>query len=70
MEKQAGDKAAVDRMRQMLSISRCEACVISSAKGEKSEAQMLHNDEQVGDGTGAEWAVAVDLVATRVSHRL
>jgi fructose-1,6-bisphosphatase II len=60
-DKEAGDKAAVDQMRQMLSSIPMRG-VIVIGEGEKDEAPMLHNDEEVGDGTGAEWDVAVDPV--------
>ena len=60
-DKEAGDKAAVDQMRQMLSTISMRG-VIVIGEGEKDEAPMLHNDEEVGDGTGAEWDVAVDPV--------
>jgi fructose-1,6-bisphosphatase II len=60
-DKEAGDKAAVDQMRQMLSSISMRG-VIVIGEGEKDEAPMLHNDEEVGDGTGAEWDVAVDPV--------
>ena len=60
-DKEAGDKAAVDQMRQMLSTISMRG-VIVIGEGEKDEAPMLHNGEEVGDGTGAEWDVAVDPV--------
>ncbi|WP_111766666.1 class II fructose-bisphosphatase [Nakamurella deserti] len=60
-DKEAGDKAAVDQMRQMLATVSMRG-VIVIGEGEKDEAPMLHNDEVVGDGTGAEWDVAVDPV--------
>ena len=36
--------------------------VIVIGEGEKDEAPMLYNGEEVGDGTGAEWDFAVDPV--------
>ncbi len=60
-DKEAGDKAAVDQMRQMLSTISMRGIIVIG-EGEKDEAPMLHNDEEVGDGTGAEWDVAVDPV--------
>ncbi len=60
-DKEAGDKAAVDQMRQMLATIQMRGLVVIG-EGEKDEAPMLHNGEEVGDGTGAEWDVAVDPV--------
>ncbi len=60
-DKEAGDKAAVDQMRQMLATISMRGIIVIG-EGEKDEAPMLHNDEEVGDGTGAEWDVAVDPV--------
>ena len=60
-DKEAGDKAAVDQMRLMLGTISMRG-VIVIGEGEKDEAPMLHNGEEVGDGSGAEWDVAVDPV--------
>ncbi len=58
-DKQEVDRAGVDAMRLMLdSVSMRGVVVIG--EGEKDEAPMLFNGEEVGDGTGAEVDVAVD----------
>src|SRR5437773_9219805 len=58
-DKEGGDGAAVDAMRKLInSISMRGVVVIG--EGEKDNAPMLYNGEQVGDGTGAEVDVAVD----------
>src|SRR5881394_891613 len=58
-DKNAADQAAVDGMRAMLdSVSMNGVVVIG--EGEKDEAPMLYNGEEVGDGTGALCDVAVD----------
>src|SRR6201994_1878543 len=65
-DKIAADQAAVDAMRAMLdTVSMCGSVVIG--EGEKDEAPMLYNGEDVGDGTGASVDVAVDpLEGTRL----
>src|SRR6201989_1014023 len=58
-DKNGGDGAAVDAMRKLIgSVSMRGVVVIG--EGEKDEAPMLYNGEQVGDGTGPECDVAVD----------
>src|SRR3982750_4801379 len=58
-DKNGGDGAAVDAMRKLInSVSMQGVMVIG--EGEKDQAPMLFNGEQVGDGTGAECDVAVD----------
>src|SRR5437588_10988802 len=66
-DKEAADQAAVDGMRAMLdSVSMAGVVVIG--EGEKDEAPMLFNGEEVGDGTGPEVDVAVDpLEGTRLT---
>ena len=59
-----GDKngaagAAVDAMRKMIGTVSMNGVVVIG-EGEKDEAPMLYNGEEVGDGTGAEADVAVD----------
>jgi fructose-1,6-bisphosphatase II len=58
-DKIAADGAAVDAMRLMIdSVSMHGTVVIG--EGEKDEAPMLYNGEEVGDGTGPGVDVAVD----------
>jgi len=65
-DKIAADQAAVDAMRGMLdSVSMNGVVVIG--EGEKDEAPMLYNGEQIGDGSGPSVDVAVDpLEGTRL----
>jgi fructose-1,6-bisphosphatase II len=65
-DKNAADQAAVDAMRAMLdTVSMCGSVVIG--EGEKDEAPMLYNGEDVGDRSGPEVDVAVDpLEGTRL----
>src|SRR4051794_1987224 len=65
-DKIAADQAAVDAMRGMLdSVSMNGVVVIG--EGEKDEAPMLYNGEQIGDGSGPQVDVAVDpLEGTRL----
>src|SRR5437773_10022789 len=65
-DKIAADQAAVDAMRAMLdTVSMAGVVVIG--EGEKDEAPMLFNGEEVGDGHGPEVDVAVDpLEGTRL----
>jgi fructose-1,6-bisphosphatase II len=58
-EKNLADKAAVDAMRRMISSVSMNGVVVIG-EGEKDEAPMLFNGEQVGDGTGPACDVAVD----------
>ena len=60
-DKEQVDQAAVDAMRPVLgSISMRGTVVIG--EGEKDEAPMLYNGEELGDGTGPEVDIAVDPV--------
>lgn len=58
-DKNAADKAAVDAMRKMISTVHMDGTVVIG-EGEKDEAPMLFNGEQVGEGIGAKVDVAVD----------
>jgi fructose-1,6-bisphosphatase II len=66
-DKEAADQAAVDAMRLMLgTVSMAGVVVIG--EGEKDEAPMLFNGEEVGSGNGPEVDVAVDpLEGTRLT---
>src|SRR5436853_1615716 len=66
-DKEAADQAAVDAMRAMLD-SVAMAGVVVIGEGEKDEAPMLYNGEEVGNGQGPEVDVAVDpLEGTRLT---
>ncbi len=66
-DKIAADQAAVDAMRLMLSTVSMQGVVVIG-EGEKDEAPMLYNGEEVGDGDGPEVDVAVDpLEGTRLT---
>jgi fructose-1,6-bisphosphatase II len=66
-DKNAADQAAVDAMRAMLDTVAMDGVVVIG-EGEKDEAPMLYNGEQVGDGTGPAVDVAVDpLEGTRLT---
>ena len=58
-DKNTADGAAVDAMRSMISSVQMNGVVIIG-EGEKDEAPMLYNGEEVGDGTGPSCDVAVD----------
>ncbi len=58
-EKESADGAAVDAMRLMLDTVSMRGTVVIG-EGEKDEAPMLYNGEEVGDGSGPEVDVAVD----------
>ncbi|MGW4355277.1 class II fructose-bisphosphatase [Nocardia sp. NPDC004582] len=58
-DKEGGDGAAVDAMRQLVATVSMRGIVVIG-EGEKDEAPMLYNGELVGDGTGAELDFAVD----------
>jgi fructose-1,6-bisphosphatase II len=60
-DKNGGDGAAVDAMRALIGTVSMRGVVVIG-EGEKDEAPMLYNGEQVGDGTGPECDVAVDPV--------
>ena len=58
-DKHAADAAAVDAMRLMVDTVSMHGTVVIG-EGEKDEAPMLFNGEEVGDGTGPGVDVAVD----------
>ncbi len=66
-DKEAADQAAVDAMRLMLDTVAMNGVVVIG-EGEKDEAPMLYNGEEVGSGTGPAVDVAVDpLEGTRLT---
>jgi fructose-1,6-bisphosphatase II len=66
-DKNAADQAAVDAMRAMLDTVVMEGVVVIG-EGEKDEAPMLFNGEEVGAGNGPAVDVAVDpLEGTRLT---
>ena len=66
-DKNAADQAAVDAMRIMLDTAEMAGAVVIG-EGEKDEAPMLFNGEEVGSGHGPEVDVAVDpLEGTRLT---
>jgi fructose-1,6-bisphosphatase II len=60
-DKEGGDGAAVDAMREVIAKVPMRGVVVIG-EGEKDEAPMLYNGEEVGDGTGPECDIAVDPV--------
>ncbi|MBF6436829.1 class II fructose-bisphosphatase [Nocardia cyriacigeorgica] len=58
-DKEGGDGAAVDAMRQLVSSVSMKGTVVIG-EGEKDEAPMLYNGELVGNGDGPEVDFAVD----------
>ena len=58
-DKNGGDGAAVDAMRQLVGTVSMRGVVVIG-EGEKDEAPMLFNGEQVGNGEGPDCDVAVD----------
>ena len=58
-DKIAADQAAVDAMHIVLKTVRMSGVVVIG-EGEKDEAPMLHNGEQIGDGSDPEVDIAVD----------
>jgi fructose-1,6-bisphosphatase II len=60
-DKESGDQAAVDAMRQVLTGVPMRGVVVIG-EGEKDQAPMLYNGEEVGDGKGPHYDVAVDPV--------
>ncbi|ROZ63231.1 class II fructose-bisphosphatase [Kocuria soli] len=58
-DKNSADGAAVDAMRSFLSTVDFNGTVVIG-EGEKDEAPMLFNGEQVGEGSGANSDIAVD----------
>jgi fructose-1,6-bisphosphatase II len=66
-DKNAADQAAVDLMRLMVNTVSMRGVVVIG-EGEKDEAPMLFNGEEIGDGTGPLVDVAVDpLEGTRLT---
>jgi fructose-1,6-bisphosphatase II len=66
-DKEAADQAAVDAMRLVLDTVHMDGVVVIG-EGEKDEAPMLFNGEQIGDGRGPEVDIAVDpLEGTRLT---
>src|SRR6266581_7716996 len=66
-EKESADQAAVDAMRLMLDTVQMDGTVVIG-EGEKDEAPMLYNGENVGNGNGPSVDVAVDpLEGTRLT---
>src|ERR1051325_9267172 len=65
-DKEAADQAAVDGMHAVLHTVHMDGVVVIG-EGEKDEAPMLHNGEQVGDGSPPAVDIAVDpLEGTRL----
>jgi fructose-1,6-bisphosphatase II len=60
-DKNGADQAAVNAMRQLVSTVSMNGIVVIG-EGEKDEAPMLYNGEEVGDGNGPDCDVAVDPV--------
>ena len=58
-DKEAADQAAVDAMRLVLDTVRMDGVVVIG-EGEKDEAPMLYNGEQIGDGEPPQVDIAVD----------
>ena len=67
-DKNGVDGAAVDAMRLMISSVSMHGIVVIG-EGEKDEAPMLYNGEEVGDGTGPLADVAVDPIEARRWHQ-
>src|SRR6476619_980770 len=68
-EKESADQAAVDGMRAVLDTVEMTG-VVGIGEGEKDEAPMLYNGEEVGSGHGPEVDVAVDpLEGTRLTAK-
>src|SRR5881398_3340682 len=66
-DKNGADAAAVDAMRHLIGTVSMRGVVVIG-EGEKDEAPMLFNGEEVGDGTGPAVDVAVDpLEGTRLT---
>jgi fructose-1,6-bisphosphatase II len=58
-DKEGADQAAVDAMRHMLGSVHMDGVVVIG-EGEKDEAPMLFNGEQIGDGSPPQVDIAVD----------
>jgi fructose-1,6-bisphosphatase II len=65
-DKEAADQAAVDGMHAVLHTIHMDGVVVIG-EGEKDEAPMLHNGEEIGDGSQPQVDIAVDpLEGTRL----
>src|SRR5688500_10806774 len=68
-DKEAADQAAVDGMHAVLHTIHMDGIVVIG-EGEKDEAPMLHNGEEIGDGSPPQVDIAVDpLEGTRLCAR-
>ena len=66
-DKEGADQAAVDAMRYVLDSVSMDGVVVIG-EGEKDEAPMLFNGEQIGDGSPPQVDIAVDpLEGTRLT---
>jgi fructose-1,6-bisphosphatase II len=66
-DKEGADQAAVDAMRHVLDSVSMDGVVVIG-EGEKDEAPMLFNGEQIGDGSPPQVDIAVDpLEGTRLT---
>src|SRR5579862_2466041 len=66
-DKEGADQAAVDAMRHVLESVSMDGVVVIG-EGEKDEAPMLYNGEEIGDGTPPKVDIAVDpLEGTRLT---
>jgi fructose-1,6-bisphosphatase II len=66
-DKEGADQAAVDAMRYVLDSVSMDGVVVIG-EGEKDEAPMLYNGEQIGDGSPPQVDIAVDpLEGTRLT---
>jgi fructose-1,6-bisphosphatase II len=66
-DKEGADQAAVDAMRHVLESVSMDGLVVIG-EGEKDEAPMLYNGEQIGDGSPPQVDIAVDpLEGTRLA---
>jgi fructose-1,6-bisphosphatase II len=66
-DKEAADQAAVDGMHAVLHTIHMDGIVVIG-EGEKDEAPMLHNGEEIGDGSPPQVDIAVDpLEGTRLA---
>jgi fructose-1,6-bisphosphatase II len=66
-DKEGADQAAVDAMRHVLHTVHMDGVVVIG-EGEKDEAPMLYNGEQIGDGSPPHVDIAVDpLEGTRLT---
>jgi fructose-1,6-bisphosphatase II len=66
-DKEGADQAAVDAMRDVLESVSMDGVVVIG-EGEKDEAPMLYNGEQIGDGNPPQVDIAVDpLEGTRLT---